>query len=77
METIDRFHNEFKIVRMSTNSLVLFNSKYGEVYISRKDFNNLIKAVDYRVVRKENMHNATLWLSILTWSWDGEIVKSI
>lgn len=75
MEILKRFRHEFQIVRMSTNSLVLHCDKYGEVYISRKDFNNLIKAVDYRVVRRDNMHSATLWVSILTWSWDGEVIK--
>ena len=75
MEILKRFRSEFEIVRMSANSLVVFNDKYGEVYISRKDFNNLVRATDYRIVRKQLMDRATLWISIQTWSWDGEVVN--
>mgnify|MGYP000761492887 FL=1 len=75
MEILKRFRSEFEIVRMSANSLVVFNDKYGEVYISRKDFNNLVRATDYRIVRKQSMSKVALWISIQTWSWDGEVVN--
>lgn len=75
MEILKRFRSEFEIVKMNANSLVVFNDKYGEVYISRKDFNNLVRATDYRIVRRPNMNTAPLWISIQTWSWDGEVVN--
>lgn len=75
MEILKRFRSEFEIVKMNANSLVVFNDKYGEVYISRKDFNNLVRATDYRIVRRPNMNTAALWISVQTWSWDGEVVN--
>ena len=62
-----KFLSEYEIIKMSYNSLVCQNKYTGEtVWIHRNVFNNLDKAVDYRVVQKDECR-VQKWVEGLFW----------
>lgn len=66
----NKFLNEFNIVRMSQNSMVLESNNTGQrVYIMRNLFNKIMtndnKIVDYTIVEGDR---GILWIELLSWS---------
>jgi uncharacterized ubiquitin-like protein YukD len=64
-----KFLNEFTIIRMAQNSMVLENNKGQQVYIMRNLFNKIMtndsKIVDYTIVEGDR---GILWIELLSWS---------
>lgn len=65
-----KFLNEFAIVKMSQNSMILESNNTGQrVYIMRNLFNKIMtndhRIVDYTIVEGDR---GILWIELLSWS---------
>jgi hypothetical protein len=64
-----RFLNEFTIVKMSKNSMILKSNTEERVYITRNLFNKIMNddhnIVDYTIVEGDK---GLLWIELLTWT---------
>lgn len=66
MDCKERFNKEFRIAKMSRNSLLCIDTQGNDVYIHRNAYNQLYNAVDYRVIEKPEMGNMR-WIEVLVW----------
>ena len=63
-----KFFSTYDIIAMSKASLKCLNTETGNiVYISRRAFNALDKAVDMRECRPEFCGQAMLWVEVCVW----------
>lgn len=63
-----KFNERFSIISMSKASLLLLdNETKKEVYIHRNAFNNLDKAVEFRITNRTFSNRKTAWIEILIW----------
>lgn len=64
-----KFLNEFTIVRMAQNSMILESKTGQRVYIMRNLFNKIMtndnKIVDYTIVESDR---GILWIELLMWT---------
>lgn len=71
MQTIkEKFFDEFELVRMSGNSIVVRDKMNRDIFVHRNVFNNILNdtAVDYRVIEKGfDVNRPCLWLDALVW----------
>lgn len=63
-----QFLDQFEIIRMTNKCLLVRDKKtFEEAFIHRNAFNELEKAVDYRIISIDFDRGRQSWIEVLTW----------